>query len=314
MNKIKNSLPNNFLAEQAILNILLTNPLLIKNTFNNLKSESFYYDHHKILYTLILEITEEISEEKVNLTVVISELQDKGLLLKIGGIETIVKILNQFENFSDLEYYIKLVNEKYLRRLIIEFGKQIIILGYTTSTKIESILEKIEQTIFSLNKQNFGQKMYTSAEIVDEVFFDMKLKIKENKTSGLITSFKDLDAIIQGFQKTDLIIIAGRPSMGKTALSLNVGKNITMNYKIPLIIFSLEMSRQQVIYRLLASVSKINANRLKSGKMTLKEWKTLSLAMKEISKLPIFIDDNPNLSVNDIRGRLRKIISNKNPH
>ena len=103
----------------------------------------------------------------------------------------------------------------------------------------------------------------------------MKTKIKENKEIGLLTSFKDLDSILQGIQKSDLLIIAGRPSMGKTAFSLTIGRNIVKKYDIPLIIFSLEMSRQQIIYRFLASISKINSNRLKSGKMTLTEWKKL---------------------------------------
>ena len=305
----KENLPNNFLAEQGILNILLTNPSLIKNISNLIKPESFYYGEHQIIYSLMLELTDNEVNKSTNLTIIITELQNRGLLSKIGGIDTIIKILNQFENFSDLDYYTTLINEKYLRRLIIEFGKQIIILGYTTSTKVDIILEKIEQTIFSLNKQNIGEKIYSASEIIDEVFIDMKEKIKENKNSGLITSFKDLDTILQGLQKSDLIIIAGRPSMGKTALATNIGKNIVVNYKVPLVIFSLEMSRQQIIYRLLASVSKINSNRLKSGKMTLNEWKILSETMKEISKLPIFIDDNPNLGINNIKTRLRKILN-----
>ena len=181
----KENLPNNFLAEQGILNILLTNPSLIKNISNLIKPESFYYGEHEIIYSLMLELTDNEDNKSTNLTIIITELQNRGLLSKIGGIDTIIKILNQFENFSDLDYYTTLINEKYLRRLIIEFGKQIIILGYTTSTKVDIILEKIEQTIFSLNKQNIGEKIYSASEIIDEVFIDMKEKIKENKNSVL---------------------------------------------------------------------------------------------------------------------------------
>jgi|AntAceMinimDraft_1070359.scaffolds.fasta_scaffold01674_11 replicative DNA helicase len=304
-------LPNNFLAEQGILNILLTNPLLVKNIISNLEVDSFYFEEHRILYETICTLTQNDEENVINLTLVITALQDKGILKKIGGVEKILDIINRFENFSDLDNYVKLVNEKYLRRLIIQFGKETIILGYTTSTSVEIILDKIEQTIFSLNKQNQTQKIYSISEIINDVFVEMKLKIKDNISSGLITSFKDLDSIVQGFQKSDLIIVAGRPSMGKTAFALNLGNNIVAKYKIPLIIFSLEMSRQQVIYRFLASNSKINSNRLKSGKMTLNEWKVLSESMKLISDLPIFIDDNPNLSIVDIRSRLRRILNSK---
>ena len=304
-------LPNNFLAEQGILNILLTNPLLVKNVLSILEPESFYFEGHKILYETICELAQNDEENVINLTLVITALQDKGILKKIGGIEKILDIINRFENFSDLDNYVKLINEKYLRRLIIQFGKETIVLGYTTSTSIEIILDKIEQTIFSLNKQNQTQKIYSVSEIINDVFIEMKIKIKDNISSGLITSFKDLDSIVQGFQKSDLIIVAGRPSMGKTAFALNLGNNIVAKYKIPLIIFSLEMSRQQVIYRFLASNSKINSNRLKSGKMTLNEWKVLSESMKTISDLPIFIDDNANLSIVDIRSRLRRILTSK---
>ena len=308
----KTDLPNNFLAEQAVLNILLTNPNLIKNVTTILTCESFYFKPHKLIYTTLCELTEELQTENINLTIIITALQDKGRLKKIGGIERIISTISNFENFSDLENYIQLVNEKYLRRLIIDFGKQVVILGYTTSLTTEHILEEIERTLLSLNQKNKGQKFYSIAEIINDVFIEMKNKIKEDKKSGLLTSFKDLDSILQGIQKSDLFIIAGRPSMGKTAFSLNIGKNIVANYKIPLIVFSLEMSRQQIIYRFLASHSEINSNRLKSGKMTLTEWKKVSQSMKEFSELPIFIDDNPNLELNNIRSRLRKILTNQN--
>ena len=305
-----NQLPNNFLAEQGVLNILLTNPLLIKNINATLPIESFYFESHRLIYETLCEIVNNKEENVINLTLIITLLQDQGKLKKIGGIEKILSIINRFENFSDLENYIRLINEKYLRRLIIEFGKEVIILGYTTSITIETTLEKIEETIFNLNQQNIKKKIYSVAEIINEVFFEMKSKIKNNIDSGFITSFKDLDSILQGIQKSDLIIVAGRPSMGKTAFSLNIGNNIVKKYKIPLVIFSLEMSRQQVIYRFLANNTKINASRLKSGKMTLSEWEKLSESMKDISELPIFIDDDPNLTINDMRSRLRKILNN----
>ena len=306
-----NSLPNNFLMEQSILTILLTNPFLLKNVINTLKINSFYYENNKIIYKTLLELFE--FNKSINVTNLICKLQDNGLLEKIGGVEYIKLILNKYENSLDLENYIIEINEKYLRRLLIDLGKQIIKWGYTTSENLDKILEKIEHILFNINQENTGKKFYSAAEIVDEIFSEMKNKIKKNESSGFNTSFKDLDSIIQGFQKSDLIIIAGRPSMGKTAFALNLAKNIVFQYNIPLIIFSLEMSRQQIIYRFLATQSNINANRLKSGKMNQAEWKELSLSMKDISELPIYIDDNPNLTISDIRSKLKKILlTNKN--
>jgi len=302
-------LPNNFLAEQGILNILLTNPILVKTAISLLKLNSFYFENHRLIYEIIVDLNKENSS--INLTTIITKLENQGNLKKIGGIEKIINIINRFENFSDLEDYIKLVNEKYLRRLLIELGSQIIVGGYTTSTNINDILDKTEQSIYNLTQQKFLEQVYTSAEIIDDVFNELKSKIKKDKPSSLLSQFKDLDSIIQGFEKSDLIIIAGRPSMGKTAFSLCLGTNIVTNYHIPLIIFSLEMSRQQIIYRFLSTYSKINTNRLKSGKMSSKEWQVLSNSMKSISILPIFIDDNPNLNLVDMKSKIRKIFIDK---
>ena len=300
-------LPNNILAEQAILNILLTNPStsLIQEVLLNLKIESFYFEPHKLIYETISELSEK--NLSINLANVLNNLQDKSLLKKIGGVERLFLILNRFENVSDLDAYISSVNEKYLRRLIIEIGKKAIVWGYTTSESLEVILEKLERSLFLLNQEKNSQKIYTAAEVIDDVFEEIKQKIKNSSPTGLLTGFKDLDSILQGFQKSDLIIIAGRPSMGKTAFSLNLAKNVVATSKAPLIIFTLEMSRQQIIYRFLSTDSEINANRLKSGKMTAKEWKALGKSMKEFSELPIFIDDNANLTVSDIRSKLKKI-------
>ena len=162
-----------------------------------------------------------------------------------------------------------------------------------------------------MNKQNNTNRLYSTGEILDDIFEEMKSKMNKEENTGLNTSYRDLDSILQGFQKSDLIIIAGRPSMGKTAFSLNLAKKIVDNYDLPLLVFSLEMSRQQIIYRFIATEAKINNNRLKSNKMTSQEWKKLSQSMVNLSKLPIFIDDNPNLTISDIRSKIRKVFIEK---
>jgi len=220
-------LPHNFLAEESILNILLTYPKLVKKTLINLKSDSFYFEPHKIIYSILSELDEE--NKPITLTLLITKLQDKALLNQIGGIERIIQIINKFENLLNLDEYIQAINEKYLRRLIIEFGKQSIIWGYTTSLELDDILTRIEKLLFDLNQQNLSQKTYSIAEVLDEVFLEMTSKIKNKESSGLFSSFRDLDSIIQGFQNSDLIIIAGRPSMGKTAFALNLGVKLSQN-------------------------------------------------------------------------------------
>jgi replicative DNA helicase len=308
-------LPNNFLAEQAILNLLLTNSSLIKEAVLDLKPESFYFEDHKLIYETICELYEK--NTIINLITVVTSLQDKNILKKIGGIPKVSAIIDGFENFSDLHTYIKELNDKYLRRVIIDIGKEIIAWGYTTSEDLETIVDKMEYSIFSLSQENLSKNIYSASEILGDVYLEIQSKMKKeidkgDTRNGLKSSFKDLDSLIQGFQKSDLIVVAGRPSMGKTAFSLNLGKNIVEKYNVPLLIFSLEMSRQQIIYRFISTDSNINANKLKSGNIDPSEWKNLSNSMKKISELPIFIDDNPNLTLIDIRVKLRKIFTKKN--
>jgi replicative DNA helicase len=312
-NKFKYSgitpLPSTFLIEQAVLNILLTNPKVFNEVSSILKKDFFYFKSHQIIYEKIENLYE--NNLPINLTTIINRLEDYGLLDEIGGLEKISTIINKFESVSNLESYLVILNEKYLRRSIIEVGKKSIVWGYSSGIAINEILEKMEQLIYSLGQQKISQKIYSSAEIIDDVFEEMKTKIKKQNQTGYLSSFADLDSILQGFQKNELIIVAGRPSMGKTAFSLNVGKNIVAKYKTSLIIFSLEMSRQQIIYRLIADDSNISTTRIKSGKMTGNEWKLLSKSMQNLSELPIFIDDTPNVTLNEISSKLRKILNSQ---
>ena len=240
--------PTNPFAERAILNILITNgqdKSLLKESLPNIKIYSFYDESNKLIYQTICELFEK--NLSVNLTSVLSDLSNKGTLKKVGGVEKIRSILNNFENSLNLAEYIRSVNDAYMRRLIINLANQYKIWGGDFSLNIDEILQKIEKSIFELSREKISPKIQMASEIVDEIYEDMRKK--KNLDFGLLTSYKDFDSIVQGFQKSDLIIIAGRPSMGKTAFSLNIGKNIVEKYDIPLVIFTLEMSRQQILYR-----------------------------------------------------------------
>ena len=194
-------LPNNFLAEQAVLNILLTNPSLIENCLSKLNTQCFYFEPHSIIFNAIFTLSE--NHKPINVTTVITFLQDKCLLESIGGLQRIINIVNRFENFSDLDEYIKLLKEKYVRRLMIESGKQIILWGYTTSKDTNIILNEIEQLIFNLNENTNADKIYNSAEIMDEVFQDMISKIKKDESLGL----KNLrDRQYRGFKRDESLM------------------------------------------------------------------------------------------------------------
>lgn len=303
--------PTNPFVEKAILNIFITNGQninLLKDNLPNLKLYCFYDQSHRLIYQTICELFDK--NILINFTSVLSTLLNKGLLKKIGGMEKIRSILSNFENSLNLQEYIRLLNDAYMRRLIINLANQYKIWGLDFSLEIDQILEKIEKSLFELSKEKISPKIQMASEIIDEIYDEMRKK--KISDFGFLTSYKDFDSIIQGFQKSDLIIIAGRPSMGKTAFSLNIGKNIVEKYNIPLVIFTLEMSRQQILYRFISTESKVNSNRLKSGKMSLQEINDLAKTMEKISKMPIYIDDTPILSLLDIRTKLLKIFTKKN--
>lgn len=302
-------LPNNFLAEQGILNILLLNPNLLKETSTKVKTSFFYSPNHQLIYSLLLEF--EKNNYTLSLTTLLTIIYERNLMEKIGGLRTIDNIINSYQTPIDLNFYIDIIKEKYLKRLLIEIGKQIIDKSYLNNQKSENIFELAETQLNKITQELSSTNAVSIGEIMPNIFLELQRRIKTNELSGFQTSFYDLDAIIQGCQPSDLIIIAGRPSMGKTAFALNIGKNIMHKYNVPLIIFSLEMSKQQLIYRLLASESNINSNRLKTGKMTQNEWFDLSTGMDKLSRLPIYIDDSAEISVTEIRLKLKKILTNQ---
>jgi replicative DNA helicase len=200
------------------------------------------------------------------------------------------------------------VKDKFLRRSLIKLGYEAINSGYITNIPLENTLNDFENHLFNLTNQLKIEKFSTSAELLNNIFLDLKEKSMKPTLPGLSSGFYQLDSLTQGFQKSDLIIVAGRPSMGKTAFSLTMGLNIIKTSKLPILFFSLEMSKEQIMYRLLAMETNINQMRLRSGKLYQNDWVKLNKVIKIISKLPFFIDDTPDLSIQDIRSKIKTII------
>ena len=242
----------------------------------------------------------------------ITFLQSNGLLEKIGGVRILIELLNQTPNLFYLEEYLALVKEKFIRRSLIKIGYEIINSSYITNLSLEIILNKIENKLFNLTSEIKTQRLSSSAELLNDIFFELKTKSLNPVLSGLPSGFDELDTFTHGFQKSDLIIIAGRPSMGKTALSLNIVSNIMKHSKLPILFFSLEMSKEQIMYRFLSMETNINQMRLKSGRVYQNEWVKLHKMIKILSKLPFFIDDTFNLSPHNIKLKLKTIMFEQN--
>ena len=303
-------LPHNFLAEQMILNCLLLNTESIELTIQTISMEAFYFKNHQEIYKAIRSMYQR--KLPIDILTLITFLQDKGLLEKVGGIKVLIELITHVPNVVYLDEYIRLVKDKFLRRSLIKLGYEIINSGYITNVSLETILNDFENKLFNLTTEKKTEKLFSSAELLDKIFFELKEKSLNPTLPGLSSGFYDLDLLTQGFQKSDLIIIAGRPSMGKTALGLNIALNIIKNSKLPLLFFSLEMSKEQIMYRLLSIETNINQTKLRSGELYQDDWIKLNKIIKILSKLPLFIYDTPDLSVQDIRSKIKTILFEQN--
>ena len=302
---IETYLPHNFLAEKIILSTLLISTNAIEITLKKIPVDAFYFKNHQEIYKSIIFLYQ--NKNSVDILTLMSFLKDQGLLEEIGGIEVLTELINQVPNLVYFEEYIKLIQDKFLRRLLIQLGYKTINSSYITSIPLEDIFENLERHLFKLTNQRQNFEILSSAELLSNIFLELKDRALNPKLPGLASGFYDLDSITQGFQKSDLIIVAGRPSMGKTALCLNIAINILKLYKYPVLFFSLEMSKEQLAYRLVSNEIEIQNTRLKKGQLDENDWVNLNQTIKYFSGLPLFIDDTPNLSIQDIRLKTQRI-------
>lgn len=307
---INKSLPHNFLAERMILSCLLVNSDAIEITVKTLPVDAFYFKNHQEIYKIIIFMTK--NRVPIDVLTVITCLQNNGLLQKIGGIKVLIELISQIPNLVYLEEYLSLVKDKFLRRSLIKLGYEIVNSGYVTNIPLETIISDFENKLLNLTNETKTQKLVTSAELLNDIFFDLKEKSLNPGLSGLPSGFYDLDSLTQGFQKSDLIILAGRPSTGKTAFGLNIGLNLIKRFKLPVLFFSFEMSKEQMMYRLLSMETNISQIRLKSGKLNQDDWVKINKMIKILSKFPFFIDDTSDLSVQDIRAKIKSVYFEQN--
>nr|YP_009029195.1 replication helicase subunit [Didymosphenia geminata]AGH28726.1 replication helicase subunit [Didymosphenia geminata] len=307
---IDQSLPHHFLAEKMILSCLLINPEAIEITLRTISIEVFYFKNHQEIYRAIIFMYK--NNLPIDILTLITFLQDNGLLQKVGGLKVLIELLSQIPSFVKLEEYLRLVKDKFIRRSLIKLGYETMNSGYITNIPLENILTDLENKLFNITSEIKPQKLFSSAELLNDIFFELKTKSLDSKLPGITSGFYDLDSLTQGFQKSDLIILAGRPSMGKTALSLNIAANIIKSSKLPVLFFSLEMSKEQIMYRLLAMETNINHMRLKSGKLGQNDWLKLNKIIKLLAKFPLFIDDTFDLSIQDIRSKIKTIVFEQN--
>ena len=301
--------PQNIEAEESILGGILLDPEAIGRVADLISPEAFYVKAHRDIYQAALVLYSQ--GKPTDLMTVTSWLADRGVLEKVGGTSKIAQLVDRTVSAVNIDRYAALVMDKYLRRQLIGAGNEIVDLGFDTATELEIVLDRSEQKIFRLTQERPQQGLVPIADTLIQTFNEIENLHQEVALPGVASGFYDLDAMTSGLQRSDLIILAGRPSMGKTALGLGIAANIAQQHQLPVAIFSLEMSKEQLSLRMLASETGIESNRLRSGRIAQKDLEPLSDAIGTLSELPIFIDDTATLTVMQMRSQVRRLQAEK---
>lgn len=302
--------PQNIEAEEIILGGILFDPNAMGKIIDILPPEAFYVNAHRQIYEAARNLY--FQGQPVDLMTVTTWLNDYSLLDKIGGTPKIVSLLDRTVSSANIERYVPLITEKYIRRLLISTAKEISELGYDTTKDLDQVLDEAEQKIFKLTQARIQQGLVPLSDTLIDTFTEIQNFQEKLALPGISSDFYDLDALMGGgFQRSDLVIIAGRPAMGKTSFALNIASNIAKEHDLAVAIFSLEMSREQLAMRLLSAEGKLESSRLRAGRVTEQEMEPLMTAMGKLSELPIYIDDSGNLTVMQMRSEVRRLQAEK---
>ena len=303
--------PNDIEAEQAVLGSMLVDKDAVFEAMEVLKEDDFYREDHKSIYSAISTLCSR--GEPIDIITVKSELELQGKLEKIGGVEYLVDLPEKVPTIANIQKYVKIVEEKSILRNLIKASNEITTMGYEQTEEVETIMEQAEKKIFDL-MQKKNQKGYTLLkDVLIGTFSELEqLYNQKESITGVPTGFIDLDRITAGLHKSDLVLVAARPAMGKSAFANSIAVNAALKHNVPVVIFNLEMSKEQVGSRILCSEAMVESNKVRTGSLSEEEWVKLATAVAPLSEAPIYIDDTAGISVAEIRAKCRKLKLEKN--
>jgi replicative DNA helicase len=300
--------PQHIEAEQSILGGILIENEAINRVTEILDADDFYRDTHRKIFNALINLSER--DEPADLITLTNELRKIDQLDSIGGASYLASLVDSVPTAANIQYYARIVKEKAILRKLIQTSTEIITQSYEDRGDVEGFLDEAERAIFDISEKRVRPSFYPIREIVKESFATIeKLFKKKEAVTGVPSGFKELDRMTAGFQPSDLVIIAGRPSMGKTAFCLDVAEYAAIDNKIPVAIFSLEMSKEQLVIRMLCSQAHVEGTRLRTGYLNESDWPKLTIAAGSLSESPIYIDDTAALSVLELRAKARRLKS-----
>ena len=303
--------PHDIEAEQAILGSMLIDKDAVINAIEVLKEEDFYREDNKTIYSAMLSLYAR--SEAIDIITVKSELTQIGKFETVGGLEYLASLPDKVPVVSNIENYIQIVEEKSILRKLIKASNEISQMGYEQTEETERIMDVAEKKIFDI-MQNRNTKGYTPIKEVLINAIDELEKLYNHKggITGIATGFIDLDRITAGLHNSDLVLIAARPAMGKSAFALNIASHVAIREKVPVAVFNLEMSKEQLGSRILCSEAMVDSNKVRTGNIEEEDWIKLVSAVGPLSEAEIYIDDTPGISISEIRAKCRKMKLEKN--
>jgi replicative DNA helicase len=302
--------PQNLEAEQSVLGGILIENEAINRVTEILDADDFYRDAHRKIFNALITLSER--DEPADLITLTNELRKTDHLDSIGGASYLASLIDSVPTAANIEYYAKIVKEKAILRKLIQTSTEIITQSYEDRGDVEVFLDEAERSIFEISEKRVRPSFYSIRDIVKESFKTIeRLFQKKELVTGVPSGFREIDRMTAGFQPSDLIIIAGRPSMGKTAFCLNIAQYAAIGNRIPVAIFSLEMSKEQLVIRMLCSEAHVEGTRLRTGFLNESDWPKLTIAAGNLSEAPIYIDDTAALSILELRAKARRLKSER---
>jgi replicative DNA helicase len=293
-------------AEQTVLGAILQHQEALHMGIEMLKEENFYLPKHRKIFSAIKKLYE--SSMAVDLITVPDELSNQGRLEEAGGRRYLLDLVDSVVSIANLEHHIRIILEAAVKNQLISDCSDIISRSYDAGSTADDLLDYSERKIFAIKEESLQGDFVSLKEILPQTFEQIEEYSKrEGHVTGVPTGFPELDSLTSGFQNSELIIIAGRPSMGKTAFALNIAENVAVNKGLPVCIFSLEMAKEQLSQRLLCSRARISSHQLRTGRIADHQWTNLSIAVGPLSEAPIYLDDSASLAVMEIRAKARRL-------
>ncbi len=304
------SLPNNLEAEESVLGACFLSKYALQKACENLTEDSFYNEKNaKIFATLSSLMDKKIP---IDLTTVTSDLKNRKVLKEVGGVEYLTEILNFVPTATNIDYYIKNVQDAAILRNLIETATQIASDGYQTAENVNEVLDDAEKKILNIVKNRKASEFKSIKEVLIKTENDLeKLSQAKGEITGLATGWYDFDKLTAGLHENEFIIIAARPAMGKTAFALNLATHVAMNNDKSVALFNLEMGAEQLAMRILSSLGQIEGYKLRTGNLLNNDWKRINEATSQLSDTNLFIDDTPGITIGEIRAKCRRLASSE---